>query len=74
MSSIIAVMASQRLMSQKDRGNCIFLFLNDSVIDFDRLIVSRELFFFDDNRLASSSAHCDCNGAAKRTADGTAYV
>ena len=50
------MMASQRLMSQKDNGKTTFLsFLQDSVTNFNGFAVRGEAVLFDDDRFASGS-------------------
>ena len=52
---MMAVTASQRLMSQKDRGKFMASFLNDSVVGFDSFVVFKNFGFFDDDRFSGDS-------------------
>jgi len=45
-SKMIAVTASQRLMSQRDRGKFMTLFLNDSVVGFYYCVHAHARFTF----------------------------
>jgi len=65
----MAVTASQRLMSQRDKGKFTVSFLKDSIVDFDGVLPVRagEGFFYG-YRFSDSSGEGDGEGAAERVA------